>query len=146
LAVLERGGDPAEAGVGLHWYAPAMPADGPLVSRLVADLEAASDGPLLLTLTSVHATVMEATVPLMFDPTTAGATERARERWIRLLRVGLRHEVAPYRVSPRLGAELVRAAPRSAARIESVARALDPRGRFVPRIDWARAPLQAVAP
>jgi len=93
--------DPARDGCGLIWYSPLVPMRPDTVRRyvdfVVATLRRHGVEPLV-TLTSLSERCFDSSVPLLFDRSSASATERAQRCYLELLESGRRLGFVPYRV------------------------------------------------
>lgn len=93
--------DPARDGCGLIWYSPLVPMDprgiDPYVGYVSETCRAHGVEPLI-TLTSVSDRCFDSTVPLLFDPSEAGATERAHACYAALFERGRELGLLPYRL------------------------------------------------
>jgi len=127
--------DPARDGSGLIWYSPLVPMRPEMVRRyidfLVPTMRKYSLEPLV-TLTSLSERCFDSSVPLLFDRSSAAATQRAQACYRALLESGRQLGFMPYRVhvdamdwltgQPSMHWELA----------EQLKRALDPQGIIAP--------------
>lgn len=93
--------DPARDGCGLLWYAPLVPMRGSTAREyvnMVQRITRKHQIEPLLTFTSISDKLFDSTVPLLFDPGSAGGRDDARACFDELLAAGRDIGVFPYRL------------------------------------------------
>jgi len=127
--------DPARDGSGLIWYSPLVPMRPQTVRRyidfLVPTMRRHSLEPLV-TLTSLSERCFDSTVPLLFDRSSAAATERAQACYRELLESGQRLGFVPYRIHVDAMGWLTGQPSEHWELAERIGRAVDPQGIISP--------------
>jgi 4-cresol dehydrogenase (hydroxylating) len=115
--------NPARDGCGLFWYAPLVPLRGGVVGQFIEFAERTCRKHDLLapiTLTTLSPRCYAATIPLLFDRTSADGERRARLCFEELYHEGLVLGFVPYRI----GAQFMAALARNGAGVEPVVKAV----------------------
>ena len=130
--------NPARDGCGLFWYAPIVPLRRGVAGQFITFVEQTCTKhglPSPITLTAVSPRYYAATVPLLFDPMSAGAEDRAKACFAELYEQGLRLGFMPYRLGAQFMPAFARTGGRFGALATTIKHAIDPnlvlaRGRY----------------
>jgi len=127
--------DPAQGGCGLIWHAPLVPLRADRARDYVAMVEDACFQygiEPLITLTTLSPRCFDSTVPLLFDPSEAGAADRARQCQATLLARGREQGFLPYRMDIRAMRDVVDRDLPFWSLVGRLKRAVDPNGIMAP--------------
>lgn len=125
--------NPAHDGVGLYWFAPILGlnrVDADNLFRITESVLAEYGQPAGITMTNFDQKLIEATIPIYFDPNDPKCVENARACWSKLHEEHLKVGLSPYRFSV---LHMDRARPKGTAseRLRSeLKRAFDPKNLF----------------
>lgn len=93
---------PAKDGVGLYWFAPILRLKGDDFEKSIEILERVLpkyDQNVMWTFTVINSSLVEATIPLYFNPQSETEKRRVHECWDQLYHEFLKEGMAPYRYS-----------------------------------------------